>query len=77
MHDAAAPALGCGHFRHWDKRCALPDGNAEAMLCDDGPGHHDWETCDECGRTVCFDADCTNGYGWDDGALLCYPDLDK
>lgn len=44
-------------------------------------GHHrewgevltDWETCDECGKTVCFDIDCSNGWKWgDDGALVCF-----
>lgn len=62
----------CGHFRHWNKTCA--DGSAP---CPDGDGHHAYETCDECGRTVCFDIDCGNGYAWDGGALLCCPCLDK
>lgn len=56
-HDEAAPP--CGHFRHWG------DG-----VIDDGTG--DWETCDECGRLVCFDTDCPNGWRWDGTDVLCY-----
>ena len=52
----------CGHHRHWN------DG-----VVDDGTG--DWETCDECGKAVCFDLDCPNGWTWgDDGAVLCRAD---
>ena len=55
----------CGHFRHWD------DGEV-----DEGTG--DWERCDECGRLVCFDMDCENGWHWDgDMAVICFRHADE
>ena len=57
-----APA--CGHYRHWD------DG-----VVDDGTG--DWEQCDECGKLVCFDLDCPNGWARsEDGSVLCRADME-
>ena len=38
-------------------------------MLDDGTG--DWEECDQCGRLVCFDIDCPNGWVWDDCDLVC------
>jgi hypothetical protein len=47
----------CGHWRHWDQE------HGECL------GHYDWETCDDCGKKVCFDIDCENGWRWTDGLL--------
>lgn len=37
-------------------------------MVDDGTG--DWETCDECGRLVCFGIDCPNGWRWENGEIV-------
>jgi hypothetical protein len=56
----------CGHWRHWNQE------HGECL------GHYDWETCDECGRKVCFDIDCENGWRWDeDMAVICFLHEDK
>lgn len=56
----------CDHFRHWDDDSCLKWGGR----CD---GHFDWETCDTCGREVCFDIDCENGWLWENGVTVrCY-----
>jgi hypothetical protein len=54
----------CDHYRHWDRQDCPPG-------CD---GHYDFETCDECGKEVCFLIGCDNGWRWsDDGVVvLCY-----
>jgi len=55
----------CNHWRHW----ARPASECPPH-CD---GHYDWETCDDCGRKVCFDIDCENGWRWVDGMTVsCY-----
>jgi hypothetical protein len=60
---------GCGHFRHWDEPCRYGDHT----ICADKAGHTDFEHCDECGKEVCFDIDCANGWRWTDGGTIeCY-----
>lgn len=63
------PDPECGHYRHWDR----PD-HGECL------GHDDYETCDECGKKVCFDIRCDNGWRWSGDGLdvLCYdhPEID-
>jgi len=70
-HDTLPPGgPDCDHWRHW----ARPE--IECLPhCD---RHYDWETCDDCGREVCFDIDCANGWRWVDGAIVqCYECRDQ
>lgn len=60
--------ISCDHYRHYLKQCLCPP----LIPWNDTAGHFDYEKCDECGKAVCFDTVCENGWRWDGGNIICY-----